>query len=215
MQRHELFFVRPSSWHAALAARGEIAVDPLVAQWADRGWPLIGRRSLPGEGEGVPLGLPLPSSAGKRRLFFLLPQNAIHATSPPPLLRVAGRDAPCRWWGTVDRLDDMAMHHGLEAQVVGSLAWQALTGLPYMTRESDLDLLLRVHGDTDLPALTQEIAAIERLSPVRIDGELVRPDGVAVNWRELYGHAPQLLVKKDDGVALVDTRRFLAGKALS
>lgn len=214
MQRHELYFIRPSSWHAALAARGEIAVDPLVAQWADRGWPLIGRRPLSDEGEGVPLGLPLPASAGKRRLSFLLPQDAILATSPPPLLRVAGRGAPCGWWGTVDRLDDMAMQHGLKAQVFGSLAWQALTGLSYVTRESDLDLLLRVHRDTDLPALTREIAAIERLSPVRIDGELVRPDGVAVNWRELYGHAPQLLVKKEDGVALVDTRRFLAREAL-
>lgn len=210
MQRHDLVFVSRASWKAALATRGELADEPLVAQWVDRGWPLIGRRPLPGEGEGVPLGLPLPPTAGKRRLSFLMPPSAIRATMPPPFLRVAGRAAPCRWWGTIDRLDVLAVQHGVEARVFGSLAWHALTGLPYVTRESDLDLLLQVHRDTDLLSLIEELAAIDRLAPMRIDGELVREDGVAVNWRELHDDAPQVLVKEADGVALLDTQRFLS-----
>ena len=212
MRRHELFFVRPSSWTTLLADGDTGVADPLVAQWADRGWPLIGRRRVLGEGEGVPLGLPLPPSAGKRRLSFLLPPGAIHATLPPPLLRVAGKVAPRRWWGTIDRLGALALQHGLEAQVFGSLMWRALTGLSYVTDESDLDLLLQVHPHTDLLALVEEIAAIERLAPMRIDGELVREDGVAVNWRELLGGARDVLVKSDAGVDLLDTRRFLSAE---
>jgi phosphoribosyl-dephospho-CoA transferase len=214
VQRHELFFISPSGWRAALATGGEIAAEPLVAQWADRGWPLIGRRPLPGEGEGVPLGLPLPPAAGKRRLSFVIPDAAIRATSPPPCLRDAGRAAPRRWWDTLDRLDGLALRHGLRARVFGSLAWSMLTGLDYLTRESDLDLLLKVRPDTDHSALTAELAAIERLAPMRIDGELARDDGTAVNWRELHGGARQVLVKTVKGVALLDAERFLSGEVL-
>jgi phosphoribosyl-dephospho-CoA transferase len=214
MKRHELFFIRPSSWDAALATGGELAADPLVAQWVDRGWPLIGRRSLAGEGAGVPLGLPLPPAAGKRRLSFLLPSAAIRTTTPPPWLWVAARMAPCRWWGTLDRLDTLAIQHGLQARVFGSLAWRALTGLDYLTAESDLDLLLQVRADTDLAALTIGLAEIERLAPMRIDGELAREDGAAVNWRELHSGARQVLVKTEGGVALLDAERFLPGEVL-
>ncbi|WP_428668526.1 malonate decarboxylase holo-[acyl-carrier-protein] synthase [Reyranella sp.] len=215
MKRHELFFIRPASWGAALAAGGESAAGPLVAHWVDNGWPLIGRRPLPGEGEGVPLGLPLPPAAGKRRLSYLMPRDAILATTPPPCLRVAGRVAPCRWWGTLDRLEALAIQHGVQARVFGSLAWRALTGLDYLTAESDLDLLLQVRTDTDLSALTTGLAEIERLAPMRIDGELVRDDGTAVNWRELHGSARQVMVKTAEGIALLDRERFLAEEVLS
>ena len=62
----------------------DLAADPLVARWVDKGWPLVGRRAMPGEAHGVALGLPLPPFAGKRRLSLLMQADDIISTSPPP-----------------------------------------------------------------------------------------------------------------------------------
>jgi len=99
----------------------------------------------------------------------------------------------------------------VQARVFGSLAWRALTGLDYLTDRSDLDLLLYVRRDTDLRRLAAELAEIEAAAPMRLDGELVRDDAAAVNWRELHAGAREILVKTVGGVALVDTSLFLLG----
>ena len=56
---------------AAGEARGSRR-SPLIARWVDNGWPLVKRRVAPDDGEGVPLGLPLPPFAGKGRLSVLI-----------------------------------------------------------------------------------------------------------------------------------------------
>ena len=211
MRRHDLIFVRPTRWRSLLETRGDLAADPLVALWVDKGWPLIGRRAMPGEGHGVALGLPLPPSAGKRRLSFLMQPEDIVSTTPPPTLRAAGGLAPRAWWPTLDAVDALASRHSVQARVFGSLAWRALTGLDYLTDRSDLDLLLYVRRDTDLRRLAAELAEIEAAAPMRLDGELVRDDAAAVNWRELHAGAREILVKTVGGVALVDTSLFLLG----
>ena len=72
MRRHDVVVRQPE--RLALTARDahDLASDPLVASWVDMGWPLIGRRAMPGEPRGVPLGLPLPPFAGKRRIPLLM-----------------------------------------------------------------------------------------------------------------------------------------------
>jgi len=211
MRRHDLIFVRPTRWRSLLETRGDLAADPLVALWVDKGWPLIRRRAMPGEGHGVALGLPLPPSADKRRLSFLMQPEDIVSTTPPPTLRAAGGLAPRAWWPTLDAVDALASRHSVQARVFGSLAWRALTGLDYLTDRSDLDLLLYVRRDTDLRRLAAELAEIEAAAPMRLDGELVRDDAAAVNWRELHAGAREILVKTVGGVALVDTSLFLLG----
>ena len=109
--RHDLVFVSPEGWRALLAARGDLAADPLVARWADEGWPMIGRRAMPGEPSGVALGLPLPPSAGKKRLSFLVQPERHHFDCPPPALKAARGSAPRAWWPTLDRLDELAVRH--------------------------------------------------------------------------------------------------------
>jgi phosphoribosyl-dephospho-CoA transferase len=120
--------------------------------------------------------------------------------------------APPTWRPTLERLDELASLHSVEARVFGGLAWRALTGLDYLTDRSDLDLLLRIDRDTDVAALVTGMAEIEAPAPMRLDGELVRDDGAAVNWRELQAGADQVLVKTIGGVALLDTNLFLAGE---
>lgn len=211
--RHELFFLRPAAWRALLATRADLAADPLVAGWVEAGRPLIGRRPQPGETGGVALGLPLPPAAGKRRLSLLVQAEDIAATAPPPALASASGVAPSAWRPTLDRVVALTSEHSLEARVFGSLAWQALTGLDYLTERSDLDLLLPVRRRTDLRRLLAGLAALELAAPMRLDGELIREDGTAANWRELHAGARQILVKTAAGIALLDAERFAPGGA--
>lgn len=213
--RHDLVFVSPDGWRAMLAARADLADNSLVARWSDEGWPAIRRRAMPGEPSGVALGLPLPPSAGKKRLSFLLQNDDIVSIARPPLLDAARSSAPLMWWPTLDRLGELAVRHSVDVRVFGSLAWRALTGLDYLTGRSDLDLLLDVRRDTDLDRLAADVAAIEADAPIRLDGELMRDDGVAVNWRELHGGAGEVLVKSLDGVGLLDRDLFISGRTIS
>lgn len=212
MRRHDLAFVSRTAWRALLATRRDLAENPLVACWVDKGWPLIARRAMPGEPRGVALGLPLPPFAGKRRLAILVQPEDVTATASPPLLSSASRVAPRAWRPTLDALAALASRHCVAARVFGGLAWQARTGLDYLTDRSDLDILLHVHPGTELPRLTAELAAIEAAAPMRLDGELVRDDGAAVAWREFHAGAREILVKTTGGVALADTCHFLPAR---
>ena len=197
------------------AARPDLAADPLVARWPDQGWPAIRRRAMPGETSGMALGVPLPPSAGKRRLCFLLHGDDVASVTRPPSLHVAYGMAPTAWRPSLDRLGELAARHSVEVRVFGSLAWHTLTGLDYLTGRSDLDLLFDIDGDTDLDRLTADIASIEADAPMRLDGELMRGDGAAVNWREFHAGAAEVLVKHIDGVALLDRRHFMSAGATS
>jgi phosphoribosyl-dephospho-CoA transferase len=118
------------------------------------------------------------------------------------------------WCPTLDRLGKLALRHSVEARVFGSLAWRILTGLDYLTDRSDLDLLLDVRRETDLDRLVADIAAIEADAPMRLDGELMRDDGAAVNWRELHAGAGEVLVKSIDGVGLLDRDLFISRRSI-
>ncbi|MEA2801648.1 MAG: phosphoribosyl-dephospho-CoA transferase, partial [Rhodospirillaceae bacterium] len=170
---------------------------------------------MPGDTVGVALGLPLPPFAGKRRLSFLMQPDDIVSTAPPLELSATINIAPESWRHTLDQVADLASRHGVEARVFGSLAWQTLTGLTYLTASSDLDLLLPIRRSSDLAQLTTDLATIEAAAPMRLDGELVRDDGVGVNWREIHTGAREVLVKSTDDVALLDTNLFFSREILS
>jgi phosphoribosyl-dephospho-CoA transferase len=195
--------VEPHAWAAALAARPDLAGAPHVADWARRGWPVILRRRNPGEAEGhVPAGLPLPPADGKRRIGLALPVRAVRPR-PPVTLAQAITTAPAGWRPTLAALDALARHHRIAPRVFGSLLWQHLTGLAYLSDASDLDLLWPVAGPVDR-RLLDALAALEAQAPMRLDGEITLPDGRGVNWRELHAAAPSdtVLVKHRDGLAL-------------
>jgi phosphoribosyl-dephospho-CoA transferase len=210
MKRHDLIYIRPAAWRALLEMRHDLAAESIIVDWIDSGWPLIGRRAMPDEAQGVPLGLPLPPFAGKRRLSFILQPEDIISTAPPPSLSAASEYAPQAWWPTLDRLAELAAYHAVQVRVFGSLAWKTLTELEYLHNRSDLDLLLLVDRDVDIRGLTAGVAAIEAAAPMRLDGELLRDDGAAVNWREFHAGAGEVLVKTIDSVALRVADHFLA-----
>lgn len=209
ISRHDLIFVSPNAWHSLLATRDDLTREPLAGGWVDRGWPLVARRAAPGEANGLALGLPLPPSHGKRRIAVLMdPADQLAATAPPPL-SAAMNAAPEAWQRTLQRVTDLAAERGVEVRVFGSLAWQSLTGLDYLTGASDLDLLLSPRRGGEIARFIAGLAAIEAVAPMHLDGEVVREDGAAVQWRELYEGAREVLVKTMRGVALLPVDQFL------
>ncbi len=199
--------VSPAAWSARLRERTELADQPCVKPWAELGWPMIVTRVPPDTPRTmVSVGLSLPPGAARRRFSLLLPTDAIERAEPPLKLQAAASSAPAAWTACIQALIDAAP----EVAVFGSLAMQHETGLAYLRRDSDLDVLLTHDGREHSERLLRELADIAATAPMRLDGELIRPDGTAAQWRELQGGAAQVLVKKPDGVALMRREDFLA-----
>lgn len=189
-----------------LASRADLADEPLLTVWAQRGWPLIARRPVCEDALGmVPLGLPLPPTPEKRRLALRLAPGDLVDSAPPPLLADARVAAPDAWRNTVEAL--LALD--AEVRCFGGLAWRHLTGLAYLTAESDLDLLWRVNTAEAADGLADRIAEIAERAPMRIDGEFVTPAGVGVQWREWRSAARELVAKGRDGVRVADRTELL------
>jgi phosphoribosyl-dephospho-CoA transferase len=187
-----------------------LAELPLVGSWADRGWPVIVRRRAGADDPAlVPVGLPLPPSAGKRRIALLLPPDGVLQRSSPPLLRIAAGVADPGWRSTIASLLTLGARIGVEPSVFGSLLWQHQTGLTFLSPRSDLDVLWPVPPGFDALSLVFGIAEVQRDAPLRIDGEVVFSDGSAVNWRELWmahraADRAMVLAKTMEGVRLLD-----------
>ena len=211
VRRHDLVFVNPTAWRSFLETRDDLADDPLVAGWVDRGWPLIARRLAPEEGHGAPLGLPLPPSAGKRRIGLLMDPAGIRSVARPPLLSAAFCVAPAAWIPTLRTLDQVATRLGVEARVFGSLAWCLLTGLNYLTARSDLDFILSLPHPRDFAELMTELGSINSAAPMRLDGEIVRDDGAGVHWRELHSGARDVLAKTAGTPRVLNSAEFMGG----
>ena len=182
-QRHELLWIDPAAWGAVIAPT-PFAAHPLLARWAERGWPVIMRRRQPCDAaDRLPVGVPFPPDEGKLRIDLQVAHRAVRSRRPPlPLTHVAS-SAPVDWQTTLAELNRLGARHAVEPAPFGSLLWQHLTGQRYLSPTSDLDLLWSLCGDCEIGALLAGIAAIERVAPMRIDGEIILPDGGAVNWR--------------------------------
>src|SRR5262245_50233925 len=177
--RHTMIQPSAAAWSALMAERSDLAAEPLVAGWAEAGYPLVVRRpSARDVSTEIPLGLPLPPSHGKRRIALALQPAGVVRSCPPPLLADAADAAPAGWHDCIRRLLDLDP----STRTFGSLAWQYCTGLPYLAEGSDLDLLWQARAG--LEDLLARIDAILRAAPMRIDGEVIGAAG-GVQWREL------------------------------
>jgi phosphoribosyl-dephospho-CoA transferase len=97
--------------------------------------------------------------------------------------------------------------------VFGSLAWQALSGLPYLTPQSDIDLLWHPQSNAQLQQGIALLARWEQTSGLRADGEVLFGAGSAVSWREWAtsksGNGQRVLVKRASSAELVEARELL------
>jgi phosphoribosyl-dephospho-CoA transferase len=179
---------------------------------------VIVRRRGDGESRDLaPVGVPLPPANGKHRVALSLPPKAVSARRPPPPLAEASESAPVSWRATLGALVGLGARHGCEARVFGSLLWQHVTGLTYVTDSSDLDVLWSIDRLDEVPALLDGIARAEESAAFRIDGEIAFADGAAVNWRELHraatkGPNAMVLAKHMDGIGLRQIGSLLADR---
>ena len=199
LERHGMVQLDPTRWPEILASHSAARGIAEISGWVDAGRPLIARRAACGDGAGlVPLGLPLPPSLGKQRLAFAVSPDAILSDTPPPLLADAQRSAPTSWQPTISAILALAP----ETRCFGSLAWDYLTALPYLSATSDLDLIWPVADAAEAARLTT-LSHIDAAAPMRLDGEFVTATGFAIQWREWASDAPELLAKASNGNRLI------------
>jgi phosphoribosyl-dephospho-CoA transferase len=210
MRRHDLVRLSEPSWSEIRAGLGGVGLEPLVAGWADRGWPFVARARDPGEADvGVPLVLLLPPASGSTRIFFTAASESMISVDPPPLLLDAAAWSPNSWRTSLQHLSQAAQQHVEKVRVFGSLAWASFTGLNYIGPGSDLGLLWPLAEPQSLPHIISQLVAIVAAAPMRIDVELVRPDGLAANWREFQTGESEITVVSLSGVARLRVDEFL------
>jgi phosphoribosyl-dephospho-CoA transferase len=209
LERHRLLRLFPAAWDALLASHPDLSVRPWLEEWARHAWPLIVRRPLPGEAGGVPVGLPLPLSAGKRRIALQVRFADIASVAQLPRLSDVMSVAPQSWLRTLGQLEELAQIYQVRCGVFGSLAWQRLTGLTYLGTGSDLDIVWTLPHRTAIKQFIANITEMESHAPMRLDGELRREDGAGVSWRELRSGAPELAVKTMTDVRLCSVVEFI------
>jgi phosphoribosyl-dephospho-CoA transferase len=158
--------------------------------------------------DAVLLGLRLPRSSAVRSLPFRVPTSAIRKTADAMTLSEALEcefRMPMSWRQALQSLVYQMEDIGIVAHIYGSLAWQIDTGTIYLADDSDIDLLIRPVSSQQADAALALLQATSSSMPVYLDGEIEFPDGSAVTWRELASGASKVLVKKRDGVDLVET----------
>jgi len=239
LQRHQLVRLSPAGWQQVLAGPWGASARAALAHWARTGLPLVvGRQREAGAGDPAPaprlqLGLPTPLTYGRERLRIEVALEAVLFYDEFPAASAALRSVPMAARTAWARLVRSLEGQGVRARVFGSHGWQQLSGLRYVHERSDLDLLLPVSDLAQADAVCAALMAAEagigaasapapasaagpRPPPasLRIDGELVFPDGAAVAWREWapwrVTPARGILVKRIDGVALAHDAGWLA-----
>ena len=162
----------------------------------------------------VCLGLTLPiddTGAARLRLGLRCMQSEVARQRRPLLLREAAPAVTPGWRTACAGLERQAAAD-LDLRVYGSLALQALTGAPYLTARSDIDLAFYPR---DAAQLNHGLALLDHYSrQLPLDGEIIFPSGQAVAWKEWRNavSAPgrtRVLVKRIDCVLLADPAALL------
>jgi phosphoribosyl-dephospho-CoA transferase len=210
--RHDLVWLTHEGWRAA-SARAQPRERAAIALWASQDWPATVRRQDFHAGAGsVSLGLSLPPDpvdGTKPKIALHARREQVARWSPPLPLADAIACAPVQWRAMLTHLVDTARPACL--RTYGSLALQAITGRPYLTASSDIDLVFQPLTAGQLDAVIKLLAAQAEQLP--LDGEVVFPTGDAVAWKEwrsVRDGAARVLVKSMDGVRLAESATLLA-----
>ena len=101
---------------------------------------------------------------------------------------------------------------GITFRVFGSVAWQALTGLDYLSETSDIDVLWRPGDAEQLSGGIELLDAWQRDFAIPVDGEILFGDEDAVAWREWRdrGDGRRLLVKRLSGPLMREAASLVA-----
>ena len=220
LQRNTLVWLTPEAWRRVHKQAWDASAQELLRHWQACHLPWVVARQRPEVAQpAICLGLPAPQHWDRRRLAASVAADGIALQGQFPRLHDVAQSSP---WG-LGAAAWLAQGQALRAEVrvYGSYGWQFLTGMPYVRAGSDLDL--SVHAP-DLHAALQALDWLAQTVPVgeagssgrspsarlplRVDGEIVFPQGQALAWRELQqlrqGRVAQALVKDRCSLRLLD-----------
>ena len=195
LPRHSWVWLSPEAWQEASHAL-QPAEQAVCREWQSKDWPLVVRRQIAAPGQvGVGLGLPPnPANGQKSKISMSCELTGIVRQQSPLLLRQALNSAPQAWQAGLAALDQALAAQGIEVEVYGSLAWQAMTGREYLHGDSDIDLSLPLSSRAQLEAAGEILKAAK----LPLDGELLFPMHQAVAWKEWFqSDAERVLVKQE------------------
>lgn len=216
LSRHTLVWIRPECRAAVASQAADDAMRTQVTAWLVADRPLVvARQQCSGTpSNSIAVGLALPPAQGKCRIALSVAAHDIVRHTPPLFLADAIAHAPVALQSALIELDVAANHMNIELRVFGSLAWQALSGLQYLTPQSDIDLLWHPLSNTQLQQGIALLARWEQASGLRADGEVLFGINSAVSWREWAtlksDDAQRVLVKRASSAELVEARELLA-----
>jgi phosphoribosyl-dephospho-CoA transferase len=160
------------------------------------------------------VGLALPPALGKCRIALRVASHDLVRHAPPLRLAEVIPHAPAAWQPALAELHDAAINIGIDLRVFGSFSWQSLSGLSYLSPQSDIDLLWHPLSHAQLQQGIALLARWEQSSGMRADGEVLFGGSSAVSWREWWqlksGGDQRVLVKRDHSAELVAARELLA-----
>lgn len=212
LERHMLVWLDDAGWNAAQATT-EPQPRAAFRLWQSQSWPVIVRRAdinaAPGE---ICLGLPFPpdeDSGEKVRISLRANAGHIKKASPAMELATVSRSSSGTLRAPLAALQKDAAN--MHLRVYGSLAMEAITGLPYVSPTSDVDILFHPASRRQLE---NGLAILDRhASLLPLDGEIVFPGGAAVSWKEwrqAMANPAKVIVKELHAVRLADTASLLA-----
>lgn len=224
-RRHSLVWLTAPGWEQvqAGAAAETVSIREALSRWRAADWPLVVRRRLPVmAATDLALGIALPPQTGtgsKPRIATVVDLLHVRRVDPPLPLAAVLKVVPAHWRAAL-----LALHlENLEAlpalRVYGSLAWQTITGMGYLTDSSDIDLLAAPATPDELSACLDCLRRYATILP--LDGEIIFPSGAAVAWKEwdavTRGDMPdagaRVLSKYADNVVLSSCSELLASLA--
>jgi phosphoribosyl-dephospho-CoA transferase len=184
-----------------------------VKQWLSEGRAFVcPRQNL--RSDLMQLGLVFVDGGIKHRAFIQARyQDVLRGDSPHRLEDVLDMFAKSEadvLRGLVETLNSA----GLPIYVFGSVAWEKISGKPYRTDKSDLDLLCDVETFLDLRIVIDAFNAADINLPFNIDGEIRFVNDDCANWREVsaaLGHHDEMevLVKGETGVFMSTLDKLL------
>jgi phosphoribosyl-dephospho-CoA transferase len=188
LSRHRLLWIAPYYHERVTADVHDAHLRATVAAWLRAGWPVVVRRQMHGfpthdHDARIAVGMPLCPAANKTRVALTIAPAWIARAAPPPALAGIIPLVSSSWRERLRRLAERATEIDVALHVYGSLAWEALTRTPYLTGDSDVDLLWRPTEARQLDAGVAMLAEWEAESGTRADGEILFGDD-AVAWRE-------------------------------